>query len=362
MTRQIHAFKMHQAARLGESQGPAMHRRSNDDGRSTVPRVSVIIPAKDAAASIGATLESLAADARVIAEVVIVDDASQDDTVARAHDAAVKLGLPVRFVRGAGRGAGAARNAGMRAVENDLIYFIDADDEVIAGGLTALHDRLVGDPSIGLAVGAYVRRVEGRPDKACPVGWFSANKIENVRRYVTDEVRSIAMGSGLVRRSAIGRASFAENLAFEEDTCFWITALAHGRVATVATPVMVYNVSISRSDDRFATSPRRNFVEVSRSFRRLVAAGDIERDYARLRRTLIALKTARVCYRRGDMRAASRFIRLVNMSGLGFIRQWQALRYAARIGLRRRLEGSAERPRDSATVAARVPDGATSRN
>lgn len=309
------------------------------------PRVSVVIPARDAAATLGNTLNSIAADADMIAEIVVVDDGSADDTAAAARQAGAALGLPLRVIANPGRrGAGAARNAGLRAARQDLVYFIDADDALIPGGLKALRDRLAAAPDAGIAVGGYIRRVAGRPDKLCPAGRFAAAPAANVRRYLTDEVRSIAMGSGLVRRSAIGPARFAEDLVYEEDTVFWIMALAAARVVTHDSPVLIYNVSIARSDERFAAAPARAYLQASRSFRHLVAHGALDRDTARLRKSLIALKTARVCYRAGDVRAAARFMALVDASGLGIIRRWQTLRYRTRIAIDRRRAAAPPAP------------------
>ena len=114
------------------------------------PAVSVIIPARDAEASIGGTLRSLAADTAVIGEVILVDDASQDDTVDLARDAARTHGLPLSVLKVAVSGAGAARNAGLAAARFPFIHFLDADDRMEPGGISALHQALVGDPNAGI--------------------------------------------------------------------------------------------------------------------------------------------------------------------------------------------------------------------
>lgn len=84
--------------------------------------ISVIIPAHDAAATLGETLASVRAQSRVADEVIVVDDGSSDDTavVAAAAGAAV--------VRQPNRGVAAALNAGLQAARGDLVAFLDADD------------------------------------------------------------------------------------------------------------------------------------------------------------------------------------------------------------------------------------------
>jgi glycosyltransferase involved in cell wall biosynthesis len=301
-----------------------------------LPRVSVIVPARNAAATIATTLASLEGDSSAIAEVIVVDDGSTDGTAEVARTTGARCGLAVRVIEGGRRGAGAARNVGLLAVQGDWVYFIDADDELRPGGLRAMRDRLAANPDAGVAVGGYIRRIPGRPDKVCQPSRYAAVPSENVRRYLTDQVRSIAMGSAMVRLSAIGGARFAEGLAYEEDTCFWVLALARAKVVTVEHLVLVYNVSLERSDDRFASAARQSYLNTTRSFRRLGAAGPIDRRYLNARKQIIALKAARVCYHRGDLRTAARFIRLVGGAGIGLLRRWQALRYVVKIALARR--------------------------
>jgi len=89
---------------------------------------SVVIPAYNAAFSIGETLETVLAQTWRSFEVLVVDDGSSDETpeLVRAfekRDSRVRLIASPRFGRPAG-----PRNIGMRQSVGDYIAFLDADD------------------------------------------------------------------------------------------------------------------------------------------------------------------------------------------------------------------------------------------
>jgi glycosyltransferase involved in cell wall biosynthesis len=89
-----------------------------------VPRVSVIIPAYNAAATIAATVESVLAQSLGDFEIIAVDDGSTD----RTREILAGFGDRVRLIEQHNNGPAAARNAGARASSGDLLAFLDADD------------------------------------------------------------------------------------------------------------------------------------------------------------------------------------------------------------------------------------------
>jgi GT2 family glycosyltransferase len=85
------------------------------------PQVSVVVPAYNAEASLGACLESLARVDYPGYEVIVVDDGSTDRTAKIARTAGVKL------LSQPHQGLSAARNAGLAAARGEIVAFIDAD-------------------------------------------------------------------------------------------------------------------------------------------------------------------------------------------------------------------------------------------
>lgn len=97
--------------------------------RRTAPRVSVVVPVYDVEAYVEECLESILAQEGVDLEVVVVDDGSTDSSAARV-ERFVTPGGPVRLVRTANQGLGAARNEGVRHATGDYLTFADSDDVV----------------------------------------------------------------------------------------------------------------------------------------------------------------------------------------------------------------------------------------
>lgn len=105
-----------------------------------MPSAAIVIPAYNAAETIGETLasvwraadhacERLAGLRPADVEVIVVDDCSDDDTAAVVRRLAEAGRRPVRYLRQpVNRGPSAARNAGAAKASAEVLFFLDADD------------------------------------------------------------------------------------------------------------------------------------------------------------------------------------------------------------------------------------------
>jgi glycosyltransferase involved in cell wall biosynthesis len=147
------------------------HRKNNDARTSfflnrmkpEVLPISVLIPAYNRADSLGRALDSVAAQLRPAAEVIVVDDGSEDETAAEAEKRGATL---VRHETN--RGCAIARNSGLAVATQPWLAMLDSDDEWLPHHLASLwplranhlllansaiqrskdgSDRLIGAPS-----------------------------------------------------------------------------------------------------------------------------------------------------------------------------------------------------------------------
>lgn len=91
-------------------------------------KVSVVIPAWNAAAFIEKTLDTVKAQTFTDYEVIVVDDGSSDDTKGVVDRWLQRSGAAGRCIRQANKKIAGARNTGMRAAGGELIALLDHDD------------------------------------------------------------------------------------------------------------------------------------------------------------------------------------------------------------------------------------------
>ena len=123
---------------------------------------SIVVPTRNRADYLRVCLASLVAqDTDAAFEVIVVDDGSTDATPAVAAQAGAKL------IPQPARGPNAARNAGFRAAEADLVVFVDDDIDAPPGWLAAVLDgarRHAGADAFG---GPIRARLEGPAPRSC---------------------------------------------------------------------------------------------------------------------------------------------------------------------------------------------------
>lgn len=119
---------------------------------AATPRVSVVIPAHRAAATIESAVGSALAQTLREIEVIVVDDGSPDDTAAIVARIAARDPRVV-LVRQRNRGVAAARNAGIARARAELVAPLDHDDVWLPHKLERQVARFEADPELGFVYG-----------------------------------------------------------------------------------------------------------------------------------------------------------------------------------------------------------------
>jgi glycosyltransferase involved in cell wall biosynthesis len=116
------------------------------------PQISVIIPARNAARTLPKLLDSLGHSSLMPREIIVVDDASVDATLAICQQYQVRIIQQIERV-----GPARARNIGAAAASSDILVFLDADVMVMPHTLAQIAQAFRIQPDlIGLS-GVYAK-------------------------------------------------------------------------------------------------------------------------------------------------------------------------------------------------------------
>ncbi|HUY68303.1 MAG TPA: glycosyltransferase family 2 protein [Alphaproteobacteria bacterium] len=217
-------------------------------------QVAVIIPAHNAAATVGRAVRAALAEPEAI-EVIVVDDASVDETATTAHAADDGSGRLKILTEPRNAGPSAARNRAIRESVAPWIAVLDADDFFRPGrlkNLLAYADKadLIADDAGRVDVAG----IEG-PCQSLLGETLAAPRAVSFAEFVTSNVTDRKRPRGemgflkpLMRRGFLAAHSlnYREDLRLGEDYELYARALAQGARFLLA-PGQGY-VSVMRAD------------------------------------------------------------------------------------------------------------------
>jgi glycosyltransferase involved in cell wall biosynthesis len=127
--------------------------KAESRGVRSLPEVSVIVPAYNAARTLESTLRSILVQTVTDYEVIVVDDGSTDGTARIAADA----GAPVVCLCKPNGGVSTARNHGLAHAKGRYVAFLDADDLWEPEKLERQLALMTARPNIGACFTGYLR-------------------------------------------------------------------------------------------------------------------------------------------------------------------------------------------------------------
>ena len=248
-----------------------------------MPTVSVIVPTYNRADSLPRTIDSVLAQTHHDLELVVVDDASTDDTkavVERYDDDRVTY-----LAHAANRGGSAARNTGLRASDGQYVAFLDSDDEWHPEKLERQVGELESRSEEWVAAYCGVEMVrEGTENPA--LGWLrgqfgrlretegAEGGAELIGDVLADDLHTSAGSTLLVERSVAERiGGFDESFDRFQAPEFLVRVLREGSLAYIDEPLVYRYVSGNPSPDELEAADEHYLRAFSDTVDRLEASG-----------------------------------------------------------------------------------------
>ena len=206
-----------------------------------MPRVSVIIPAYNSAETIEATIASVVAQTFTDWEIVVGDDASTDDSAARASAADPRVTV-VSGERNGGPAAG--RNLAVGVAQGELLAFLDADDRWLPEYLeqqVGLYDSsITGRRRVGIvACDAYVEGTQG--ERHGTHSQRAGSLLEPITLDRLLEGNPIFVSAVAPRSLVVELGAFSTDTWGSEDHDLWIRIVEQGyEVAVNPRPLVIY--------------------------------------------------------------------------------------------------------------------------
>jgi glycosyltransferase involved in cell wall biosynthesis len=224
--------------------------------------VSVIIPTYNAVEWLPSAVHSVLSQSSVATpyEIIIVDNNSIDETCAVAsnfrdlYDNVTVLNEPVQ-------GAGAARNAGIRAARGKYITFLDSDDLLAGDALQILCDAATLT-KVEVVTSSVVEFDEKEFKPSIPFNYHEQVKVADKNMYADQRVlwQTITHDFGAYAKLYDRQWLVAEKIRFPqrgnfEDNAFIVDVyMRAARIAVVSRPTYFYRKYNSRSGLTQATS------------------------------------------------------------------------------------------------------------
>ena len=222
-----------------------------------MPRVAVLMPARDAAGTVRAAAVSILRQGFRDLALVAVDDGSRDAT-ATILEGLARRDRRVKVIRGPGEGIARALNRGLAACDAEVVVRMDADDVAHPRRVERQLAALDADPSLA-AVGSRVRLFPRR-DVAGGMARYAAW----LNGLVTPElvVRDLLVEAPLVHPASAIRREVLEGSGgwrdgdFPEDYDLWLRLSAEGhRLSNLPEVLLDWRESrarLTRTDGRYS--------------------------------------------------------------------------------------------------------------
>ena len=185
--------------------------------------ISVVIPCFNSVTTIERALRSVEHQTTKPHEVLVVDDASSDNTVSVIEQYALTSSLNIRVIKqGVNGGPSVARNAAWNVATSEFIAFLDADDQWHPQKLELQLGAMLANPTCAMS---FHDHLFGSSEQFETLPFTPTTSQATLRNYL---VRNRSATPTVMLRTALIER-FSSTKRYAEDYLLWMTIIAqHG--------------------------------------------------------------------------------------------------------------------------------------
>ena len=279
----------------------------------TQPLVSIVTPSYNQAAFLEETMLSVLEQDYPRIEYVVVDDGSSDESVDVIRRFEDRLAW---WTQQENAGQAAALNRGFAHTSGELLGFLNSDDTLLPGAVSAFVEAFGDDRELLLVYGDALTRQDGRV-----IGTLRARDWDP-RTLVQTGANPVPQQASLWRREAWELAGpFDEGSFFFFEYEFLVRLSVHGRAKRLERPLATFRLHAASKTTEPSVAKAEDAARVADTFFTGPAFPDELRRYARSGRASYHLRAALVYYQAAAIaRARQHFVRALLLAPRAFSR------------------------------------------
>lgn len=197
--------------------------------------VSVVIPCYNYARYLPDAVGSALSQSLVLVNVIVVDDASTDDSLRVARSLADQDGRVAVLANHQNLGPVGTFNRGLAQATGEFVVRLDADDLLTPGSLSRAVALMQEHPSVGLVYGHPIHFTGDAPPPARSDvdGWLIWKGLDWLEARCADGTNVITSPEVVMRRGVVDVVGGQRPLKHTHDMEMWLRIAAHADVAYI---------------------------------------------------------------------------------------------------------------------------------
>lgn len=243
------------------------------------PKVSIVIPMYGVEEYIGNCLHSVTLQDYPYVEALVINDCSRDRSLEIANTVIDAYEGPIEFRilhHEQNQGLSGARNTGIKASTGEYIYFLDGDDELLPGAITALVDAVM---QTGCDIATANRRAEdwetGKEYKMIDAD-YRAGRADSIKELLDNQLHGTVWNKLVKRDFIIHNNLFFKKEALASEDELWTYKLICCKPSVCFIPQITY-IYYVRSGSLLQTFGEKHLLA------KMIIAAEAVKDLPKLR-------------------------------------------------------------------------------